>query len=1269
MSVTSERRALVTIVFCDLAGSTALGERLDAEVLRGVQARYFDACSIALRRHGGQVEKFIGDAVMCVFGLPRAREDDALRGCRAALDLLSAVDALSDELDREFGFRLAVRVGVQSGEVVAGDPRRGQALVTGDPVNTAARLEQAAEPGIALIGELTERLVRDHIRATPAAPIAAKGKAAPVPAWRLDGARLDTTGRSSGGALIGRVRELQELQEALAEVRRSGAAARLIVTGEAGIGKSRLVGALLDGVAHDVTALRGRCPAYGDGITYWPLGEMVDEAAEVTDLEDRTALDIARALGREPGAVTRDDAFAAFARFFAAHTRSGPVVVLIEDLHWAEPTLLDLLEFLTEALVERPVLVIGTARPEVGEQRPSLMQAVVRLAPLPAEDARALLAARGVDGDAADEFLERAQGNPLFLEQLRAAAAEDGNQRLPADLRALLAARLDRLGSEERAVLDVAAVAGREFWAEALIPLLGAEAAAGVGAQLAVLQARELVVAGRADAAPTGLSGMFDATGRYAFAHALVHTAAYDALPRARLADLHERFAGVLEANAAERRGEYAAIIAWHVEQAAVLRAALAPLAAPAPGRGRAVALLQAAGEQAREHGDAAAADNLLSRAAALLEPGTEATPAPPTPNYDLLPVGSRFAGYEVLDVAGIGGMGIVYRAWDDRLGRAVALKLIAPAYGRDAEFRERFERESQIAASLEHPSIVTVYRAGEDEGRLFIAMRYVAGTDLSSLLRAKGPLAPTATANIIDQIARALDVAHGRGLVHRDIKPGNVLLTQEDGVHRGYLTDFGLTVRGGAQGELTRTGQWVGTLAYAAPEQIRGADIDARTDVYALGGVLHHCLTGQVPFPAERELDAISKHLADPPPRPSAINADVGKAFDQIVARALAKHPEERYASAGDLGRAALAASRGERLPRASRSVATGSAAPGGHRRGVQSRLRPLVAALAIAGIGAVAAFALSSGGSGGSTTGSNQPANPAGALRGTPIAVRQTPNHLAVLNDQLWAMTTEGGLLARLDPATRRVAYFPSALSLGGGPWDDIHAGFDALWAAHSVPAPNGGIDRIDPGTARALAHIPLAEPKAVTIGSNRVWAITSPGAKNELVAIDPKTDRVTKRVRVGSQPTSLAASRHIVWVADRQSGELLRIDAGTARVRSRVPLGKGTGVVIANAGNVWVGNLEERTLTRIDPASGQPASAAVSLGKEIDDMLLTSRALWVAGGDGTVTRLNPSSGTIVGTPLSFGPAPLTLTASGRDVWVASTSGQRLQRVEEAA
>ncbi len=293
---------------------------------------------------------------------------------------------------------------------------------------------------------------------------------------------------------------------------------------------------------------------------------------------------------------------------------------------------------------------------------------------------------------------------------------------------------------------------------------------------------------------------------------------------------------------------------------------------------------------------------------------------------------GRQIAGYRVEAVAGRGGMGVVYRATQLALDRTVALKIVAPELAGDEDFRERFKRESRIAASIEHPNVIPVHEAGEADGVLFISMRYVEGTDLRELLALRGPLEPERTVRIVGQVAEALDAAHARGLVHRDVKPANVLIGDRGGMEHVYLTDFGLSKQSSSQSGLTKTGQWVGTLDYIAPEQIEGRPVDARTDVYALGCVLYQALTGEVPFVRDSEVSKLWAHISEPPPAPSHRRPGVPPALDAVVVRAMAKDPAQRHRTAGELAaeaRVALAGAAGGPSPSSGASTTPGAPRP----------------------------------------------------------------------------------------------------------------------------------------------------------------------------------------------------------------------------------------------------------------------------------------------------------------------------------------------------
>jgi len=346
--------------------------------------------------------------------------------------------------------------------------------------------------------------------------------------------------------------------------------------------------------------------------------------------------------------------------------------------------------------------------------------------------------------------------------------------------------------------------------------------------------------------------------------------------------------------------------------------------------------------------------------------------------------LGEHIGQYRIDAVAGRGGMGLVYRAWDDRLQRAVAIKMIAPHVATAPEFRARFEQESLLAAQIEHPNVIPVYEVGEHEGSVFLVTRFVEGVDLGQLLRQSGRLEPRAAAAIVVQIAAALDAAHAKGLVHRDVKPGNVLVSGKPGSEHVYLTDFGISKRmAQTSGGFTATGALLGTIDYAAPEQLLGRPVDARTDVYALGCVLYQLLTGSVPFARDTDAAKVFAHVSDAPPAARALVPGLPPELDRVLAKAMAKDPDDRYPSAGDLGRAAVAGAEGRVSGEPTRSVAVGPAAAGeveavddaetvaagsSERPAARHmRWRLLAAAVVVVVVAAVLAIVLSRGGGGG--------------------------------------------------------------------------------------------------------------------------------------------------------------------------------------------------------------------------------------------------------------------------------------------------------------
>ena len=636
----AEARKTVTVVFSDVAESTRLGAELDPEAVRRVMSRYFETASRALERHGGTVEKFIGDAVMAVFGIPSVHEDDALRAVRAVVELRDAVEVLNRELEQERGVQLRLRMGVNTGEVVAGNPADGHTLVTGDTVNVAARLEQAAAPGEILIGEATRRLVHYAVRVEPIGPISLKGKEDGVLSWRL----LDVFAESPAFArrldspLVGRRAELAQVQEAFEHTVQERTAYLFTVLGPAGIGKSRLASELGASLPEEVArVLTGRCLPYGDGITFWPLFEIVRElvgededprpaiARLVAGEEaaDAIAERIAAALGRSHEAASAEETFWAVRKLFEVLAQERPLVVVFEDVHWAEPTFLDLVEHVADWSRDAPIFLLCLARPELLEMRPSwaggkLGATSVLLRPLTDTESGVLIdhlqGAVALPVAARTKIAEAADGNPLFAEQMVAMVAEGGSVgeiEVPPTIQALLAARLDLLGPDERAVIERASVIGKRFWAAAVEGLLDEGARGKVAESLQLLVRKELIGPDRSIV--PGQDG-------YRFHHLLIRDAAYGAIPKEARSDLHERFARLIDEAAGAGVGEVEEILGYHLEQAFNYRAELGPVDEHARTlAGMAAERLAAPGRRALARGDATAAAKLLRRAAALL--------------------------------------------------------------------------------------------------------------------------------------------------------------------------------------------------------------------------------------------------------------------------------------------------------------------------------------------------------------------------------------------------------------------------------------------------------------------------------------------------------------------------------------------------------------------------------------------------------------------------------------------------------------------------
>jgi class 3 adenylate cyclase/tetratricopeptide (TPR) repeat protein len=629
-----ETRKAVTIVFCDLVGSTELGGRLDPESIRRVTSRYFEAMQSVLESHGGTVEKFIGDAVMAVFGIPTIHEDDALRALRAANEMRERLRTLNDDLEREWGLRLRARIGVHTGEVIAGDPSRGQAFVSGDTVNIAARLEQAAAPDEILIGERTWMLGAGAIEAQPVEPLSLKGKAEALSAWRLlDVSRVPTTNRRRSDApFLGRGGELTQLIGAFDRAVDQSVCMVATVVGPPGIGKSRLADEFAAAVAGRGRVVSGHCLSYGEGITYWPLAEIVKEfesgnldaavAGAVSEDAPVIAARIAAAVGSGDSAGSPAEIFWAFRKLFEGLAREQPLIVAIDDLHWAEPTLLDLLEYVIGFASGVPLLLLCLARADLFDSRPSWAvprhnAVILSLQPISSSDAEALvehLTDGGISQSVRARVTEAAEGNPLFIEQLLALNAEThhGSESMlvPPTLQALLAERIDRLETSERAVIERAAIEGRSFHRGSVVELMQDHARPDVGASLISLSRKEFIRAAES---------LFAGDDGFRFGHILIRDAAYEGVPKQLRADLHERFALWLERMVDNRVAEYEEILGYHLEQAHRYHAELGR-ARDAQRLGESAAgHLAPAGLRAFARGDMPAAVQLLRRAATLL--------------------------------------------------------------------------------------------------------------------------------------------------------------------------------------------------------------------------------------------------------------------------------------------------------------------------------------------------------------------------------------------------------------------------------------------------------------------------------------------------------------------------------------------------------------------------------------------------------------------------------------------------------------------------
>ena len=645
-------RKTVTVLFCDLVDSTQLGERLDPETLRLVLDRYFDEMRAAVERHGGTVEKFIGDAVLAVFGIPRVHEDDALRAVRAADDMRGVLPTLNAKSGRRTGTELQIRIGINTGEVVASD-RGSDRIVTGDAVNVAARLEQAAEAGEIVIGEETLSFVRDAVAAEPIGPLELKGKSEPISAYRV----LDVVAGAEGrvrrldSPMVGRRRALAVLEQASEGSVADATCYLVTVLGPAGVGKTRLVEEFLASLPA-AAVYRGRCLPYGEGTTFFPLVEIMKQAVDATDqgkpdvFRDRVARLLDDDEHRETiaervtqlagiGEVTgSEEILWASRRFLEALARQRPIVIVLDDLQWAGGAFLDLVEHVADFSREAPILLLAMARPDLLDVRPGWGGGkpnafTISLEPLSADECDELidnlLGSAELEGDVRARIADAAGGTPLFVEEMVAKLIDDGSLTrsdgrwvattdlshvpVPTTIATLLAARIDQLPSAERALLERAAVGGEHFFAGAVRWLMEAPVAPDADDHLSSLLRKDLIRSER-----SSLPG----DDAYRFRHALIRDAAYEAMPKQLRADLHERYARWLASAVHDGMTEQDEIVGYHLEQALRYRAELGIELDPMLVRQATRTLVDAAHRSASRF-DFLGSAGLLERAAALL--------------------------------------------------------------------------------------------------------------------------------------------------------------------------------------------------------------------------------------------------------------------------------------------------------------------------------------------------------------------------------------------------------------------------------------------------------------------------------------------------------------------------------------------------------------------------------------------------------------------------------------------------------------------------
>jgi DNA-binding beta-propeller fold protein YncE/predicted Ser/Thr protein kinase len=593
--------------------------------------------------------------------------------------------------------------------------------------------------------------------------------------------------------------------------------------------------------------------------------------------------------------------------------------------------------------------------------------------------------------------------------------------------------------------------------------------------------------------------------------------------------------------------------------------------------------------------------------------------------------IGSTLGGYRIDSLIARGGMGVVYRATQLALERPVALKVIAAELAGKEGFRERFLRESRLAASLDHPNVVPVYDAREEDGELIVAMRLVEGGDLRKLIDREGPLPPARAVALLGQVAEALDAAHAAGIVHRDVKPHNVLVEGE----RAYLSDFGLAKSFAGTGAGSGA-SIVGTVEYMAPEQWRGESAGPAADVYSLGCVLYEALTGIVPY---------ARKAADTEP-------EIPQGIDAVIERAVSKDPADRYRTAGAL--IAAAEEREDASLAATAVLSEGRGEPtvpiargGGSRRRFGSRrVQWLGAAVAVLAAALVLALTLLGGD---------------GVSVSAPIPVGKGPLRVAAGDGEVWATSAPDGTLSKIDSEALKVAGPPVRVGSGVS---GVAVGEGSVWVSNPG---EGRVLRVDPGSGRVLARIAVrGRPGAIALGGGRVWVADEAGAG--ITAINARSGKVYKRGIVPhAAPLRLAVGAGGLWVSSASTSAVRRIDLGSADAGAPILAGRGPAGVTVAAGVVWVANSRAGTVTRVDPSLHTILGDPIPVGGSPGGIDAGPETVWVANSaDDTVSRIDITSAEPTGDPIAVGPDPGAVAVGADAVWIANNGDGTVTRIE---